>query len=313
MFLINNHDKRSDYVGAFLIGGDGSTRYNGVMKLPANRRTAFQKSVLEYYRARRRDFPWRKTRDPYAILVSEIMLQQTQAERVVPYFSNWMKQFPTVHVLAQAPVSKVLRVWQGLGYNRRALNLRRAGEMIVKEYRGAIPKDVQKIDALPGVGPYTAGAVGAFAFNISSVFIETNIRTVYLHFFFAGQVKVRDEEILALVRQTLPNRVRHLSRYVDEPCSVREWYNALMDYGAMLKETVGNPNIHGARYAKQSRFKGSRRELRGKVLRHASLHGSVSVSDFRNSPTEVDVAEIFTKLVAEGFLKKVGKTFTLAS
>ena len=175
------------------------------MKLTSSEILRFQKTILHFYAKQGRVFPWRETRDPYAILVSEIMLQQTQTDRVIAKYLEWMKRFPTVEALARAPSQKVLRVWQGLGYNRRALHLKRAGEMIVKKSDGVIPSDVEKLDALPGVGPYTAGAIGAFAFNIPSAFIETNIRTVHLHFFFKKRKKVGDEEILKVIERTLPS------------------------------------------------------------------------------------------------------------
>ncbi|MDO8593976.1 MAG: A/G-specific adenine glycosylase [bacterium] len=284
------------------------------MKLTAARIRGFQRKINDYYRTHKRDFPWRETRDPYAILVSEMMLQQTQAERVIPKYLEWMKKFPTPASLSNAKVSDVLKMWQGLGYNRRALNLRRAAEMIVNECKGEFPKELAEIDALPGVGPYTAGAIAAFAFNVPSVFIETNIRTVYLHFFCKGKTKVRDEEILELVECTLP--VKQHSDILqnvgmsDGQGRVREWYNALMDYGAMLKSTIGNPNIHSTSYAKQSKFKGSRRELRGAILKKAALQSSVFVRDITSK--NYSVADIFAELVTEGFLKKKGNAFILA-
>ena len=271
----------------------------------------FRKTIWKFYTKHKRNFPWRRTRNPYAILISEVMLQQTQVERVVPFFNRWMKKFPTVEVLARAPLKEVLPGWQGLGYNRRALALKGSAEMIMKEYGGIFPKSIEEIDALPGVGPYTAGAIAAFAFNAPSVFIETNIRTVYLHFFFKGRANVRDEQILALVAQTLPNKVRPFSRYKVEPCSVREWYNALMDYGAMLKATVGNLNIKSASYAKQSSFKGSKRELRGEILRRATK-GKVTSADFTEAHSGFPPMEILLELVKEGFLRREGSGFRLA-
>lgn len=271
------------------------------MKLAVKTIEAFQKRIFDYYRKHGRSFPWRETNDPYAILVSEVMLQQTQSKRVVSFFNRWMKEFPTPRVLARASLGEILRAWSGLGYNRRALNLKRASETIVREYRGAIPPDLGKIDALPGVGPYTASAIGVFAFRIPSAFIETNIRTVYLHFFFRGRIKVSDDEILEVIGKTLPKR------------KIREWYNALMDYGAMLKKTTGHPTIRGVRYTVQSRFKGSRRELRGEVIRQASTGTEMTVQQFENRRSAYDVTEIFRELVSEGFLKKDGKVFKLAS
>lgn len=265
----------------------------------------FQKTILDYHNKEGRSFPWRKTRltggqapDPYAILVSEVMLQQTQAERVIPKYEAWMKTFPTAESLAKAKVTEVLKLWQGLGYNRRTLNLKRAAEMIVKEYGGVFPKTIEAIDALPGVGPYTAGAIAAFAFDMPSAFIETNIRTVYLHFFCKGKKKVSDTALLIRIERTLPKS------------NVREWYNALMDYGAMLKKKEGNANVRSAHYAKQSKFRGSRREVRGAILRRAATQHSVSVEDI--SSKKYSVSEIFAELVKEGFLKKNGHSFTLA-
>ncbi len=270
------------------------------MKLLAKHIKEFQNTIQNHYRRRKRNFPWRSTSNPYAILVSEVMLQQTQANRVTPFFGAFLKKFPTPQKLAQAPVGDVLKAWQGLGYNRRALKLKRAAEMIMKVYGGTIPQDAEKIDALPGVGSYTAGAIAAFAFGIPSAFIETNIRTVYLHFFFKGKTKVHDDELLSVIAETLLKK------------RVREWYNALMDYGAMLKETVGNPNIHSSGYSKQSKFKGSRRELRGAILRHASLKGTVTPSDVTSPQSEFSAVEIIYELVSEGFLQKKGAVFFLA-
>ena len=224
-----------------------------------------------------------------------------------------------------APIRDVLTLWQGLGYNRRALNLKRAGEMLLMKHNGVFPKTIPEIDALPGIGPYTAGAIAAFGFNLPVVFIETNIRTVYLHFFFKGRTKIRDEELLLLIEQTLPFHTTPHKKHSDIPrlqpyggqvqnvrMSPREWYNALMDYGAMLKSTVGNPNIHSAAYTKQSAFKGSRRQLRGEILRRASKHGTVAERDFIDIETEFSPKELLAELVREGFLKKQGRRFIVA-
>src|SRR3989344_6951959 len=138
------------------------------MKLSTSSVKAFQKTITSYYRTHKRNFPWRETKDPYAILVSEIMLQQTQADRVIPFFTAFLEKFPTPYALAKAPVRDVLKAWQGLGYNRRALALKNAAEIIVSKHRGIFPRSIAAIDALPGVGPYTAGAIAAFAFGVAS-------------------------------------------------------------------------------------------------------------------------------------------------
>ena len=264
---------------------------------------------MDYYRKHGRKFPWRKTRDPYAILVSEVMLQQTQADRVAPFFVSFLNAFPTVERLARASLKQVLRVWSGLGYNRRALFLKRAAEAVMREHRGVVPRNLAPLDALPGVGRDTASAVLAFAWNERVVFVETNIRTVFLHHFFPRQRKVRDEEVLELVRQTLPIKTHPFSRRMGESIEIREWYDALMDYGAMLKHQVGNPNIRSAHYVRQKRFVGSRRELRGAILRKAS-RGEVHVADFAAFQEKgLPVSEILSELAAEGFLRKEGRGF----
>lgn len=207
------------------------------------------RAITRHYRAHKRDFPWRRTRDPYRILVSEIMLQQTQTARVVPFYNHFMKQFPTARALADAPLSKVLAAWQGLGYNRRAKYLKQAAEIIARDgFRG------QK---LPGVGPYTAGAVAAFAFNKQKVFIETNIRTVFIHFFFPTQVGITDTDILPFVERALQKT----------KLSPRDFYWALMDYGAFLKGSGVKLNSRSKHYVKQSKFEGSARQLRGALIR----------------------------------------------
>ncbi len=218
--------------------------------------------VVTHYRKEGRDFlPWRKTRDPYRILVSEMMLQQTQVERVMPKYRLFVQTFPTVRALAQAKLSDVLAVWSGLGYNRRAKFLHEAAQKIVQEYQGTFPREPEMLEQLPGVGQYTARAIVVFAFDRPEVFIETNIRTVSTHFCFSDVVeKVSDAEILPLVAAALP-----LAEH--EGLSPREWYAALMDYGAYLKRNGIRINSKSKHYAKQSKFSDSNRQLRGAIVR----------------------------------------------
>lgn len=226
-----------------------------------------------HYRAHgRRGLPWRHTRDPYRILVSEVMLQQTQVERVVPYYRKFIKTFPTARSLARAKLGRVLALWQGLGYNRRAKHLweaakrissapaLRSGEMNTTPTparRAGAPQGLP--ENLPGVGPYTQGAVAAFAFNQPAAFIETNIRTVFFHHLYKGPSsgRVSDAELLPLVAEAL-------ERSRMEP---REFYWALMDYGSHLKKQGVRLNMHSAHYTKQKKFEGSARQLRGAILR----------------------------------------------
>lgn len=218
----------------------------------------FQTLIWRYYRAHgRHDLPWRKIKDLYRILVSEVMLQQTQVDRVIPLYRNFIKQFPTAKKLATAPLSEVLKSWQGLGYNRRAKMLREAAQCLVStpSFVSRFDLDISELEKLPGVGPYTARAVAAFAYNQDVVVIETNIRTAVIHHFFQKKKKVSDAEIEKVLRQVLPKG------------RAREWYSALMDYGAYLKRSGISHNEKSERYTKQSKFKGSLREVRGAILR----------------------------------------------
>jgi A/G-specific adenine glycosylase len=216
----------------------------------------FIKVVYGYYEAHgRHDLPWRKTTDPYRILVSEVMLQQTQVARVIPKYKEFLKRFPTTKKLAAAPLGDVLRAWQGLGYNRRAKFLWRAAQVVSNEKKGIWPKTFPELKSLPGVGEYTAGAVMNFAYNQPVPLIETNIRTVYIHHFFPDAGGVTDRELLPIIEKTLDKE------------NPREWNWALMDYGSHLKETVGNLNKKSKTYQKQSDFKVSNRYVRGAILR----------------------------------------------
>ena len=228
----------------------------------------FRSAIIKNYKERGRVFPWRKTRDAYKILVSEMMLQQTQTLRVVPKYEAWIKAFPDAASLASSPFSKVLAYWNGLGYNRRAKYLYEACREVCSLYGGKFPRERKLLESLPGIGPYTAGAVAAFAFNAPEVFIETNIRSVFIFFFFSNAAeKVSDAEIFPLIEQTL------------DKTNVREWYWALMDYGAELKKRVQNPSQKSAHYARQSAFRGSLREARGAIVRQLAEKKSATLSE----------------------------------
>jgi A/G-specific adenine glycosylase len=260
----------------------------------------FVAAVRDHHRAHRRDLPWRRTHDPYEILVSEMMLQQTQVARVLEKYPQFLAAFPTVAVLAAAPTAEVLAVWQGLGYNRRALALHRAAGMIVSEYGGRVPDRVDDLRRLPGVGPATAAALSAFAFGQAEAFIETNIRAAFIHFFFENEEDVPDAAILPLVEQTMDR---------DDP---REWFYALMDYGVWVKRTFANPSRRSKHHAVQSPFAGSRREVRANVLQ-ALLALAPAAADLPairrmaapdREPAEVE--SVLGDLVREGFLERDG-------
>lgn len=227
----------------------------------------FLETLWEYYASHgRHDLPWRQPEadglfDPYKIMVSELMLQQTQVQRVIPKFHEFLMKFPTVQSLAAVQLADVLVMWSGLGYNRWAKFLWQAAQMVVKDYNGVFPQTIEALTKLPGVGKNTAGAIAAYAFNKPVAFIETNVRTVYIHHFFQDETDVPDTDIMALVETTLDRE------------QAREFYWAIMDYGSHLKRTVGNLSRHSKTYAKQSAFAGSRRQVRGAVLRGLAQGG----------------------------------------
>lgn len=204
--------------------------------------------------------PWRLptsdgTFNPYKIMVSELMLQQTQVPRVIPKYHEFVAKFPDAPSLAKASLGEVLKAWSGLGYNRRAKFLWQAAQHIVDGLDGKFPRTSEGLVVLPGVGKNTAGAIMAYAYNAPVVFIETNIRTVFIHHFFSGQTDVADKDIATKVAETLMAN------------NAREWYWALMDYGTYIKQTVGNVSRVSKTYKKQSAFHGSKRQIRGLFIR----------------------------------------------
>lgn len=240
-------------------------------------------------------------------MVSEIMLQQTQVARVEKYYGPFVRRFPDFRSLVRSDAGDVVRAWAGLGYNRRALSLWRLAVAVSEKYDGRLPCHRDTLEKLPGIGKATAGAILAFAFNMPEPFIETNIRRVFIHFFFPGRKKVSDAAIMPVVVRTLDR---------DNP---REWYWALMDYGAMMglravKKGIGNPNARSAHYKRQSKFFGSDRELRGKILRILLSRKKVSVDfcarEFKQPPKRL--LKIITGLVRDGFLSEKGGMLSLS-
>lgn len=215
----------------------------------------FQQTILSWYKTNKRDLPWRKTHNPYRIMVSEIMLQQTQVSRVLPKYKEFLRIFPNPKALADSQNARLLALWSGLGYWRRAKFLKDACKTITEEYNGKFPKDIPTLQTLSGIGPYTAGAIACFAFGNTEPFIDTNIRRVYLHFFFQDKKDIADSEILPIAKRALANQ---------DP---RQWHWALFDYGAMVLKDK-KINRKSRHYAKQSAFTGSFRSYRAKVLRH---------------------------------------------
>jgi A/G-specific adenine glycosylase len=262
---------------------------------------AFQKKVLDHYDANGRALPWRRTRNAYRILVSEIMLQQTQVERVIEKYKEFLAVFPNFSTLAKAPLRKLFAVWQGMGYNRRALALRTLAQKVVDDHRGKLPSEPEKLLALPGIGKYTAGAVAAFAFNKPVVFMDTNIRRVYIHEFLLERDSIHDDELTPLVEQTL------------DTGNPRKWYNALMDYGTMLKREQINPNQRSVHYTRQSPFENSNRQVRGMILKILVAGAPLTLAQIvkRSGMDPERVKKNIVQLEKEGFIRKKGRTYCI--
>ena len=263
----------------------------------------FRDNILAHHRTNPRPMAWRETTDPYAILVSEIMLQQTQVERVQKKYAEFMAIFPDIAALSSAPLELLLRTWQGLGYNRRAIALQRCAQAIENVHGGVFPMTIAELEALPGIGPYTARAVAAFSFGIAEPLIETNIRTVFIHFFFHDRESVGDREIMPLVATTLDQR------------NPREWYYALMDYGVYLKGIHPNPGRRSRHHQRQSRFEGSNRQLRSRLLQEIMDFPGMTAEELalRLGSEIHNVAGNLTAMEKEGFLSRDADRYRINS
>ena len=265
-------------------------------------------TVWNYYiKEGRSHLLWRRMHDPYRILVSEFMLQQTQVSRVEEKYRQFLKRFPTVHTLASASFAEVLGMWQGLGYNRRAKFLHQTAKLVVKAYNGTIPNDPETIETFPGIGPYIARAIAIFAFNRPEVCIETNIRTVFTHFCFPRATNISDIMLLPRIEKAL--QIAQEKGYPP-----RAWYGALMDYGVYLKGNGVRINHKSAHYNKQSAFKGSGRELRGAILREL-LRAPATTPSLAKILMRT-TSEVQAQLVAlqrEGMVESRGRRFLVVS
>jgi A/G-specific adenine glycosylase len=267
------------------------------------RARALQRRVLSWYADNRRDLPWRHTTDPYAILVSEIMLQQTQVPRVAPRFLEWLEAWPDLESLAAAPLAEVLRRWQGLGYNNRARRLREcAAEAVAAAPDGGaaeLPRTVDGLRALPGIGPYTARAVLIFAHNQDLAAVDANVRRVLTHELgLAGDLG--DAQLQAVADALLP-RGRS-----------RDWHNALMDYGSLVL-TARTTGI--APRTRQTAFEGSRRQQRARLLRRLLEGGPQPLSELTIAlalPLD-ETADIVERLRRDGLVAEAGGTVSVAT
>lgn len=267
---------------------------------------AFQRFLLNWHiRNGRHELPWRQTTDPYKILVSELMLQQTQVERVIPKYLAFLQRFPDVSSLAETSLSEVLNLWQGLGYNRRARFLHLTAQAIQNEHQGQFPHSAQELLALPGIGPYTASAVQAFAFDAPVTLIETNVRAVFIYHFFPLETNVADAEIIPLLEDA------------QEGTSSRVFYAALMDYGSHLKKMLPNPSRRSKHHTTQSQFAGSLRQMRGAIIRQLLLEHPVKKKTLLSYTVPAARAEHFEQalqqLIAEKLVLEHGDTIDLAN
>ncbi len=264
---------------------------------------AFQSCVYDYYQSNKRDFSWRQTNDPYKILLSEVMLQQTQTFRVAKKYDAWLAALPDFASLAKADFPTVLGLWQGLGYNRRALALHNVAKAVVSTHDGKLPNDVETLITLPGIGNYTAAAVCNFAFNKPTSLIETNIRAVYIHTFFHDQVDVHDKELMPLIEQTMDSK------------NPRDWFYALMDFGVMLKKQFKNPSRKSRHHTRQSKFQGSDRQIRGKILRILLKQSEVSFDQLIETLQEDSerLMRITEQLIQDKLISKDNNQFQLIS
>lgn len=284
------------------------------MKLSQKKIVVFQKNILDWYKKHKRDLPWRDAPSgasfqdgidtslqerAYRVWISEVMSQQTQINRVIPKFKSWMKKFPTIEALAKAKVSEVLAYWSGLGYNRRALNLKRAAEMIVNDFDSTFPQTEKELLSLPGIGNYTARAILCFAFDQQVAVVDTNVRKVIVtQFGFDGNERALQE----IAEQLLPKE------------NAADWNQALMDYAAAVlkKEKVVIP--------KQSTFIGSHRYYRGQILKLLLAKKKIAVGDIgRQIKKDYTVTQekwlqrLIKELQDEGFIILKKKIIQLAS
>jgi A/G-specific adenine glycosylase len=263
----------------------------------------FQKIIYEYYKNHKRKFPFREIITPYNVLVSEIMLQQTQTGRVSEKFLKFIEKFPNFLSLSMASLEDVLKQWKGLGYNRRAIALKKIADTVVNDFDGNLPDSIDTLKSFPQIGHNTASSIITFAFNKPTAFIETNIRRVYIYFFFSNKSKINDNEILPIVKKTV------------DRTNPREWYYALMDYGVMLKKTHPELSKKSTHYRKQAPFKGSRRQIRGKILELLIKEKKIEISKIQNElkiSEKEKIEEILNQMKEEGFIEINGETINLS-
>ncbi len=269
------------------------------MKLSKIKIESFQNFIWNFYKENKRIFAWRNIEDPYKTVVSEIMLQQTQTDRISKRYPQFIKTFPDFNSLGCAPLRSVLAEWQGLGYNRRGKYLHEIAKKVVGEHDGQLPADPEILVNFPGIGKATAGSICAFAFNMPTVFIETNIRAVFIHIFFQDIEKVSDKELMPLIAATVDKN------------NPREWYYALMDYGVQLKKKCKNPSRRSKHHVKQSKFEGSDRQIRGMIIKQLTQVPKATLNCFYKTidRESIRIDKALQGLCSEGIIKKKADLF----
>ena len=257
------------------------------MELQKRQVTRLRQHILSWYKKHKRDLPWRKTKDPYKILISEVMLQQTQVDRVVAYYERWLKALPTFEKLFRVSTKKLLTLWSGLGYNNRVLRLRALAGVVIKDHKAKLPKTYEQLIRLPGIGDYTANAILAFAFNKSVPVMDTNIRRVLIHELKLSE-KISLDELKIISLQLIPK---------EKSCI---WHNALMDYGALFK-TARRTGIKPL--SQQGAFVGSNREVRGFITKELTQKDSLPMNVVKKNFPDKDVVVIVNKMVEDGLVQ----------
>ncbi len=250
--------------------------------------------IWSFYRSEGRDFPWRATDNPYEILLSELMLQQTQTERVLPKYRLFLSLWPTFRAMAESSLSELLSAWRGLGYNRRALALRTIAQRS-ESFGWTLPADYETLLTFPMIGPATAAALMAFSYRKPAIYLETNIRRVLIHQFHPGEERIPDS--------VLREELKELLEFQQD---VKHWYYALMDYGVHLKRVLVNPNRRSAHYSRQARFEGSNRQIRGLLLVAFTEQGSLDFESLceRIAFPRERIEQCLTALIREGFVQE---------
>ncbi len=262
----------------------------------------FRSRILSFYVAHGRSFPWRESSDAYHILLSEVMLQQTQTSRVLPKYELFLSHYPTIEELAGATVLDLLTHWKGLGYNRRALYLHQCAKAS-EAWGWTLPEDEHLLRTLPGVGKATAAALMAFAYGAPSIYVETNIRRVIIHCFFRDEHSVTDRQVEEVLRLLLSD--------IDD---YKRWYYALMDYGVLLKALLPNPNRRSAHYSRQGTFENSNRQIRGLLIHLLAEGGPREGDTIATTLSQFDRERIqycLTALTEEGFVEESGGVYTI--